>query len=503
MKRAVILFLCVLAGCSSQVEQTIVRIGSKASTEPAILGDILAGAVASMGVPAKHDSPGGRRLGDTPIVWNALLLGEIDAYVDYTGTLTKEILARENLTTEEELQKSLASRGLKVSKPLGFDNSYALGMKESLAARLGIRTISDLKRHPTLKVGSSAPFVRRADGWEALKSRYALPYPTPSGMERVLVFRALDTGSVDVADIETTAAEVEFFKLRVLEDDQRFFPSYEAVIVYRADLESRAPDAVQAMRKLEGKVTLQAMQAMNRRANIDNESEQVIASDFLREKLGIISQAKQDSLLLRLFERTKQHLLLVVVALILGIVVSVPLGVISSKLPFSGQVVLAIVGLVQTVPALALLSLLIILFRQTGVVPAVVALFAYSLLPIVRNTFTGLRDIPLTVRESAAALGLGGWSRLRLIELPMASPAILAGVKTSAVLTVGFATLGGLVGAGGYGDAIIAGLQRNDTALILEGALPAMAMALIVQGLFELIERTLVPRGLRLRTEAS
>jgi osmoprotectant transport system permease protein len=137
--------------------------------------------------------------------------------------------------------------------------------------------------------------------------------------------------------------------------------------------------------------------------------------------------------------------------------------------------------------------------HRTGPAPAIVALFLYSLLPIVRNTYTGLHDIPLPLRESAEALGLAPWPRLYLIELPLASRAILAGIKTAAVINVGYATLGGLIGAGGYGEPIMDGVTRNDYRLILEGAIPAVAMALLVQALFEVIERFVVPRGLRLR----
>jgi osmoprotectant transport system permease protein len=124
-------------------------------------------------------------------------------------------------------------------------------------------------------------------------------------------------------------------------------------------------------------------------------------------------------------------------------------------------------------------------------------------LPIVRNTFTGLRDIPLSLRESAEALGLSPIARLRLIELPMASPTIVAGIKTAAVINVGTATLGGLIGAGGYGQLIFEGISlgANGIGLMVQGAVAAAIMALVVQGLFELAERVTVPKGLRLRPE--
>ncbi len=192
-------------------------------------------------------------------------------------------------------------------------------------------------------------------------------------------------------------------------------------------------------------------------------------------------------------------MVLVAVSLALAILVAIPLGVAAARRPRLGYIVLAAIGVVQTVPALALLVLLLVLMNRIGPAPAIAALFLYSLLPIVRNTYAGLHDIPLPLRESAEALGLPPWPRLCLIELPLASRAILAGIKTAAVINVGYATLGGLIGAGGYGQPIMDGVMRNDYRLILEGAIPAVVMALLVQALFEVIERFVVPKGLRLR----
>src|SRR5262249_14735875 len=134
-----------------------------------------------------------------------------------------------------------------------------------------------------------------------------------------------------------------------------------------------------------------------------------VASAFLREKLGIESAVTAQGLARRLLWRTYQHLLLVSVSLLLAVVIAVPLGVLAARRPALGQGILGLVGVVQTFPALALLSVLIIVFHETGRKPAIAALFVYSLLPIVRNTYLGLHDIPLSVRESAAALGLSGW----------------------------------------------------------------------------------------------
>jgi osmoprotectant transport system permease protein len=450
---------------------------------------------ASAGAKTEHFT----RLGDTSKTWNGLLVGELDAYVEYTGTLTQEILAKEHLRTNEDLVQALEKRGLRMSQSLGFSNDYALGMKEERAEALGVRSISDLRKHPELRLGLSHAFIERGDGWAGLKRQYNLPFDTPRGLEHSLAYKGLESDALDVIDLYLTDAEISRYGVRVLKDDLHFFPSYEAVLLYRADLAERAPAVVAAMLRLQGAINTEAMREMNARTNVDRVPEAEVAADFLADNLDVHVTVKSNTLLRRLWRATLEHLWLVSVSLLAAIVTAVPLGIVATRNAVVGQTILALVGVVQTFPALALLSVLIVLFGRVGAGPAIVALYVYSLLPIVRNTFTGLRDIPLNIRESAEALGLSWTARLWLIELPMASRSILAGVKTAAVINVGFATLGGLIGAGGYGQAIISGLDKNDYTLMLEGAIPAVLMALAVQGLFEIAERFVVPRGLRLK----
>ena len=234
------------------------------------------------------------------------------------------------------------------------------------------------------------------------------------------------------------------------------------------------------------------------RAKLDRIPEAQVAADFLAASLQVAAEVEEITFFDRLALRTREHVTLVVISLLAAILVAVPLGVLSAQLPRLGQIILGATGIVQTIPALALLVFMIPALGL-GTPPAIAALFLYSLLPIVRNTYTGLHDIPLGLRESAEALGLPASVRLRRIEMPMASRAILAGIKTSAVITVGFATLAAFIGAGGYGQPIMTGIRLDNTALILEGAVPAAVLALVVQGLFELSERLFVPRGLRLQ----
>jgi osmoprotectant transport system permease protein len=273
------------------------------------------------------------------------------------------------------------------------------------------------------------------------------------------------------------------------------------VLLYRADVESRAPDALAAMLRLQGRLSEAQMVKLNARARLERVPEAQVAADFLASALGITTEVHGESLSARLWRRTREHLFLVGVSLFAAIALAVPLGVLAARRPRLGQGVLGLAGIIQTVPSLALLVVMIPLLG-IGSRPAIAALFLYSLLPIVRNTAAGLAGIPLEVRESAEALGLPSLARLWRIELPMAAPSILAGIQTAAVINVGTATLGALVGAGGYGQPILTGIRLDDVGLILEGAVPAAALALLASGLFEVVERAVVPKGLRLRAES-
>lgn len=487
--------VAILLVTSTARAAPVVRVGSRQFTEGVILGELVTQVALAAGADARHDA----QMGGTRILWTALATGEIDAYVEYTGTIVEEILAGAIPRGDDAaLRDALAARGLGMTRPLGFANTYGLGMREADAARRGIATISDLVAHPGLVVGLSNEFLDRADGWPGLAARYALPHTDVRGMVHDLAYRALDEGAIDVTDVYTTDAEIARLGLRVLTDDRRYFPAYDAVIVYRLDWAERAPRVLEALRALEGAVDEPAMIAMNARARLDGVPEIEVAAAFLRERFQITTTRRARARAARILDRTIEHLTLVAIALVLAIVVAVPLGIAAARRRALGQVVLGVVGVLQTVPSLALLVLLIPLVGIGGP-PAVAAMFAYSLLPIVRNTHAGLVGIPLPLRESAAALGLGPWSRLRLVELPLASPSILAGIQTAAVLSVGTATIGALVGAGGYGQPILTGIRLDDLSLILEGALPAAGLALLVQALFELVALLVVPRGLRLR----
>ncbi|HZJ54474.1 MAG TPA: glycine betaine ABC transporter substrate-binding protein [Myxococcaceae bacterium] len=481
----------------SAAEPAPVRVASKAFTESVIVGELVTDLLQRRSLPAEHL----RGLGGTRVVWDALVRGDVDVYPEYTGTLSEEIFG--GRVRPDALGPALAAAGIELGPSLGFEDGYALGMREDVADRLGIRRISDLRAHPGLRFGFSNEFVDRADGWRALQKAYGLPQSQVNGLDHELAYRGLRAGALDVVDLYSTDPEIQAERLRVLEDDRHHFPEYRAVLLLRADLERRVPGTRAALEALRDRIDAPAMIALNVRARLDRVPEVTVAAEFLRSRLGEATATPGPAppgLARRILGRLGEHLTLVGVSLGLSLVVAIPLGVLAARRRRVGQAVLAVVGVVQTIPSLALLVLMIPLLG-IGTKPAIAALFLYGLLPIVRNTHAGLVGIAPDLRESADALGLPPLFRLLRVELPLASPSILAGVKTSAVIAVGTATLGALVGAGGFGQPILTGIRLADTGLLLEGALPAAALALGVEAAFDGLERAVVPRGLRIRPE--
>lgn len=492
-----IIFTLILCTVSVRPASEL-TIGSKKFTESVILGEILVTLAKSRGIQIAHR----QELGGTRILWNALVKGDIDAYPEYTGTIIEEILAGEGIHDWKSLKQSLEKLGILMTHPLGFNNTYIIGMKKKRAAELNIKNISDLQNHPQLKLGFSNEFMDRGDGWPSLKIRYGLSHKNVRGMDHDIAYRGLENGTIDAIDLYSTDAEIQYYDLQRLTDDLNHFTEYRAVILYRADLSECSPEFVSSLKLLEGKISEQQMTRMNVRTKLERFPESYVAAEFLSNNFLISIQIKEEGMVNRFLKHSREHLLLVLFSLTAAILVSLPLGIMAARYPKAGQIILGLVGIVQTIPSLALLVFMIPLLGIGGP-PALMALFLYSLLPIVRNTYTGIRSIPVPIIESAQALGLPDQAILFRIELPLASRTILAGIKTSAVINVGTATLGALIGAGGYGQPILTGIRLDDIGLILQGAVPAACLALLVQFVFGILDRILIPRGLRIKPSAS
>jgi osmoprotectant transport system permease protein len=503
--------LALLAGALTIAHasaQAPLQIGSKRFTESYILGEILTQtAQGAGGTPAVHL----RGMGNTAILLNALESRSIDVYPEYTGTIAREILKLPDVPPLDELNARLASRGLAVAVPLGFNNSYALAVRSSDARAKGLTRLSDLKQHPELRLGLSQEFLGRADGWPNLQRTYDLRFPPPKGLDHGLAYEAIAGGQVDVIDIYTTDAKLDKYQLTVLDDDARFFPRYDAVLLYRADVPTRFPTAWAALTRLEGALDDAAMRRLNAAAELEGKDIAAIASDWLsaRSQSQVSAAASGAAAPMTLWQRVfapdlgrlaLEHVGLVFAALVASCAIGIPLGVLAARRRPTAPVVFGVTGVIQTIPSLALLAFLIPITGRIGVVPAFIALTLYALLPIVRNTQAGLAQIPRDMIEAAKSLGLRPATVMREIELPLAMPTVLAGIKISAVVSVGTATIAAFIGAGGFGDRIVTGLALNDQTMLLAGAIPVAALALAIQGAFGLLEKRVVPAGLRMRS---
>ena len=483
--KVLIAVLLVVTSSTAPAQDTL-RIGSKRFTESYILAQVLAQSAQPHAAVEVQQG-----LGNTAIVYTALRNGNIDAYPEYTGTIAQEILKSPGTLSLEAMREQLAPLGLGVDIRLGFNDGYALAMRADTAQRLGIAKLSDLARHPTLRLGLSNEFMGRADGWKGLAQRYALPQQ-PSGLDHGLAYDAVSAAQVDVIDIYTTDAKITHLGLKVLDDDAGYFPRYDAVVLYRLDVPQRFPKAWAALQGLSGSITETAMIAMNARAELDSVAFDVIAREHLAGK-GNAAPAGNgffDKLFGPDFWRlTLQHLLLVFAAVALAVLIGVPLALWVNPHARWRTAVLGASGLLQTVPSLAMLAVLISWLGRIGTLPALLALTLYALLPVMRNTCTGLAEVPEGLKDAARALALSTRQRLWLIELPLAAPTLLAGVRTATTIAVGTATIAAFIGAGGYGERIVTGLALNDRQLLLAGALPSAALALLFEGMFEVLAR--------------
>lgn len=470
------------------------KIGSKRFTESYLLGEIVRLTLTNQGIAAEHR----QGLGNTAILATALQQGQIDLYPEYTGTIVRELLKRGDAADAQaplaQINEWLKPLGLKAAVPLGFNNSYALAMREADAARSGIATISDLAaKSPALKPGLSHEFIARADGWPALQRAYGLALKPGSGLDHGLAYQALVAGQVDLIDVYTTDAQLARQPVRVLRDDKQFFPRYDAVLLMRAAVDDKP------LQGLAGRLPQARMIQLNAAAELEGRPFADVARGFVQgDPRAASSPGAPEGFIARLLapdlaKLLAQHLALVLGSLALAVAVAVPLGIAAHRLPRLAAPVMAVTGLLQTLPSLALLAFLIAIVGRIGFVPAMLALFVYALLPIVRNTHAGLQSVSAGLTQAALALGLTRGQTLRSIELPLALPTLMAGVKTAAVTNVGTATVAAFVGAGGLGERIVAGLAVNDSALMLAGALPAAVLAIIVQLIFDALERRFTP----------
>ena len=460
-------------------------------------------------------------LGGTEIGFPALQQGSIDVYPEYTGAGLRIILKEppdpNPLTVFDTVSREFRDRyDLQWLPPLGFENTYAMSVRTEMAERLGLKTLSDFARvSREMRAGFTADFIGLPDGLPGLRAAYDIQPKSVNALAPGVKYQALVAGSVDIIDAYSTDGLLGRYPITVLEDDRRFFPPYDAAALVRGAVAREQPGVVATLTELSGRIDVIRMRRWNERVEIKAEDTAVVARDALIE-LGLttssgddpgtnrVASSATDSLRAYLWSRrselarlTARHLLLAGVSLLLAVAVAVPLGLLVSRTTAAPSVVRA-VGMLQTIPGLALLAFLLPLMG-IGFVPAVVALFLYSLYPIVQNTVAGVQAADAGAAAAAQALGMTPRQVLWHVRVPLATPVIMAGVRTAAVVNVGTATLAALIGAGGLGDPIVAGLALSDTRMILSGAIPAAILALVVDLALGGLQRAVTPRALRLQ----
>ncbi len=483
--------LGVLAVCFSPLRPDTIVIGSKPFTESYVLAELMAQLI-----EAETDLTVERRFGmqGTFTSFSAITEGSIDIYPEYTGTGALAILKSTDPNDQglDSLRAKFSRRfGLTWLDPFGFNNTWALVVKEPFARRHQLATLSDLARVPDLRAAFTHEFMQRQDGYPGLVAAYDLRFAEVRGIQHVLAYAALGAGQIDVTDAYATDGEVPRYELVVLEDDRRFFPAYLAAPLIREETLAQHPELGAVLNRFAWSIPNSRMQALNLQAALAGNDYPAVVAAFIAEQAGAggdgsAPQGKKS--LPPLARQTLRHLLLMGTAVGLAVLMAVPLGIVLVGRPRAARIVMGLTSVVQTIPSIAMLGFMIPLLG-IGVVPAIAALFIYSLLPILRNTYTGIQGISPALLEVAEGLGLDRKRRLLWLELPLAAPVMFAGVRTAAVIAVGTATLAAFIGAGGLGEPIVQGLSFNDPRMILSGAIPAAVLAVLVDGLLGLLER--------------
>ena len=499
-----------------------VVVASKPFGESYVLAEMFAQLLEARGIPVVR-KPG---LGSTEILVGALRQGAVDVYPEYTGTgllaILHDTLPSEALADPRRVYAHVDSAfqarwRMRWLPPLGFQNTFAIAVRSATATQYRLRTLSDLARESEhFTAGFTPDFIGRQDGLAGLMRVYG-PGVRPRTIRPLLPalkYQALAEGSVDVVDGFSTDGLLAKYELVVLADDRHFFPPYEAAALLGPRAAARA-DVVAALTPLSGRLDEATMRALNRRVEVDGEDARAVAASAL-DALGLTNRSgatdvartrgearEEQSFGAYLWARRAalgrlalRHLWLVALALGAAAVVAVPLGLALERARRAAGPTLGGLGVLQTIPSIALLAFMVPLLG-IGVVPALVALWLYALFPIARGTYTGVRDADPDAVEAAEALGMTPSQRLFRVRLPLAVPVIMAGMRTAAVITIGAATLAAFIGAGGLGEPIVTGLALVDTRMILSGALPAAALALFVDGALALVERRVAPAHLR------
>ncbi|MBC6415800.1 MAG: ABC transporter permease subunit [Bdellovibrionales bacterium] len=503
-----------LAFTNSDKKQIV--IGSKQFTENIILGEILAQILED-----KYDFKVVRKfnMGGTKLLFDSLKQGHIDIYPEYTGTGYTMILKLTKKRSPEKTYLIVKKEFLKKfqlfwSSPLGFENTYILAVRERDSRFKKVFLNSQLKNLSfPFRLALDHEFTERKDGWSLFSKSYRLNLDKNQifTMNPNLMYSALNSKKVDMIVGNSTDGRMQTYQLRTLKDDKNFFPSYLAAYLTRLDVLESHPLVNQAFQELSQKISEKTMTSLNHQVDqLKFEVTQTARKFLIKKKIltqksdVLLTSSSQKNSLISYYLSKKnyffkillEHLFLVFTALLFALLFALPLSIYAFYNSRVEKILFFIVNTLQTVPSLALLAALIPLLG-IGFAPAVTALFIYSLLPLIRNTFEGLKNIDNSYIEVATGIGLTKWQSLKFIQIPLALPVIIAGVRTTVVLLVGTATLAAFVGAGGLGDPIFRGMATLDSRLIFLGAIPSCILAVILDKFIFFLEKVLISKGLQ------
>ncbi|MBC7474205.1 MAG: ABC transporter permease subunit [Candidatus Sericytochromatia bacterium] len=479
-----------------------IKIGSKKFPESQLLAEMM-----SILIEEKTEHKVDRKfgLGGTLICFEALRTNSIDLYPEYTGTGLTAILKDNIQINDADKVYQKVSQGFKEKyniswlKPFGFNNTYAL----AISKKLNIKNISELSSHLSeLRVALSHEFINRSDGYEGLSKHYGFSFPNMKGMEHGLVYKAIESGQVDLTDAYSTDGNLIKYNLLLLKDDKKFFPPYYAAPIIRGEILKKYPEIEKVLNTLNNQINDQEIIKLNYQVEVKSESYEKVARQFLVEKKFIAdnkAESKKENPIIKL---TLQHIFLTIVATFFSILVGLPLGLLISRYKKLASPILSIAGVIQTIPSLAILGFMIPVFG-IGTAPAIAALFLYGLLPIIRNTYTGITSVDPALKEAGKGMGMTQMQLMFKLELPLSTRIIMAGIRTATVINIGTATLAAFIGAGGLGELIVTGLTLNDNNLILSGAIPSAILALVVDFLLARLENILEPNGLKLKHKSN
>ncbi|RLA63412.1 MAG: hypothetical protein DRQ88_04645 [Epsilonproteobacteria bacterium] len=455
----------------------VLTVGSKLETENKILAEIIAQALETTGevqIERKFS------LGSSGVIYNTLKKGDIDIYPEYSKRIGEVVISSQWQRHLYQINKALAGEGILMAGLLGFNNSYSLVVKKDNVKFKNIENISDLKGFTSYQRAFSYDFLRAQDGFSSVFKAYGIDTGIKHRsfkMKKDRLIGALNSGEVDLIQVGSTSPDIVRHNLKVIKDDKKHMSRNFGIILVKGSFAKRFPASWKLLNDvILKKITNDDMAKMNAQVELEGKTYSTVAMSFLK-KAGLDTRF---SLWKQISPKFFTHLQLVIIPLLFSTLFGLFLVVMATKNKVFEKLVSSINRFYKPIPFLIILCVLIP-FLGTGKVPVYMALFIFGIFPIVKWSKS-------TNEEDA---NLSWWGT------PMASHNIWAGIKNTAFINVGIATLAAYIGAGGLGDLIISGLSGKDKNLILMGVIPAIILAAFIHLIVELSDKYTTPKSLR------